>query len=213
VGVVLFRLDQLGLRASQIWLASAAGLGAAALLVLVIGRAANWLSWRWMLLLTLPALVPFAAAAWAVNYLDHHPSTAEISTDLVDPPAFTGAAAAPFPASQALIGKERHADIRALVVPQHTDAAFAAARAVAERRFGWRVTEAHPPETLQGTAVFGKFRYRRDWAVRVRPELGGGSLIDMRMRSRPGEPDMGDNAKTVEAYMNDVKAEAAKAAP
>src|SRR5688572_21131342 len=85
-GVVLFRYDVLDIHAGKLWLAVAASVGGLALLVLVIARAAKWLSWRWMALLAIPALAPIATGAWALDYLNDHPSTAEISTDLVDPP-------------------------------------------------------------------------------------------------------------------------------
>ena len=208
VGVVLFRYDVLDLHAGKLWLAVAASVGGVALVVLVIARSTKWLSWRWMALLAIPALAPIATGAWAVNYLNDHPSTAEVSTDLIDPPAFSGRGAAPFPKALEAVGRQRHAGVRSLTLRQAPDKAYGMVLQVAKARPGWRITDAYAPETLQGTAVFGRFHYRRDWSIRLRPELGGGSLVDMRIRSRPGEPDLGDNADEVQDFLRQVRAAA-----
>jgi len=201
VGVILFRFDVLDLHTGQTWLALAAAVGGLALGVLAVGRGLKWIAWRWMLLLALPALAPVAGAGLAAHYLNTHPSTAEVTTDLVDPPAFGGTEAAPFPWAQ---GAGPHPSVRSLTTPLPPAEAYAAALEVAQQQPGWTVIHEQPPETLQGTAVFGRFRYQRVWTVRVRPELGGGSLIDMRLRSRPGEPDLGDNARAVQRYLDQV---------
>lgn len=205
LGVVLFRYDVLGLDDGQLWLAASASVGGLALLVLIGGRAAKWLSWRWALLLAIPAALPIAAGAWALDYLNTHPSTAEVSTDLIDPPPFMGPGARPFPEAMAVVSRQRHAGVRSLTVPLQPGAAYDHALKLAESRPGWRVTVAKAPETFQGTAVFGRFRYQRDWVIRVRPELTGGALIDMRLRSRPGEPDLGDNAQSVQGFLSEMK--------
>lgn len=208
VGVVLFRYDVLDLHSGQLWLAVAASVGGLALLVLVIARVAKWLSWRWMVLLAIPALAPIATGVWAVNYLDEHPSTAEVSTDLVDPPAFIGRAAAPFPKALEAVGRQRHPGIRSLTLRQPPKVAYDMVLQAAKARPGWLVTDSYRPETIQGTAVFGRFNYRRDWSIRLRPELSGGSLVDVRIRSRPGEPDLGDNADEVQDFLRQVRAAA-----
>ena len=204
-GVVLFRYDRLGLHEGQLWLAASAAAGGLALAVLLIGRLARWVSWRWMLLLAIPALAPIVAGGLALRYLDQHPSTAEVSTDLVDPPAFAGTAAAPFPEDLAEEARGRPGELRSLVLRQPPQPAYAIVQAAVEARPGWRVTDSQPPETLQGTAVFGRFRYQRDWTIRVRPELGGGALVDLRLRSRPGEPDLGENSKMVRTILSQVR--------
>ncbi len=203
-GVILFRYDVLDLRASQLWLAAAASVGGLALVVLAIARTAKWLSWRWLALLVIPAMAPIITGAAAVDYLNRHPSTAEVSTDLVDPPVFSGPAAAPFPQGLEAVGRARHGSVRSLTLRQPPQQAFDLVLAAAKARTGWRVTASHPPETIEGTAVFGRFRYERAWSLRLRPELGGGSLVDMRIRSRPGEPDLGGNAEEVQAFLDAV---------
>jgi hypothetical protein len=159
-----------------------------------------------VLVLALPAAAPIAAAAVAAAYLHGHPSTPELATDLVDPPAFEGPAAAPFaPASGVKATAPR---VPSLVVALPPDAAYARAQLLAASQPGWKITKSEPPMVLQGTAVMGRFGYRRDWVIRFRPELAGGSLVDMRIRSKPKEPDFGANAATVEAFLRRLKAAA-----
>jgi hypothetical protein len=205
VGVGLFQTGAVGLYDALIWLGVAAVIGFLGLVVLLAGRAAGWVGWLWLVILTLPAAAPIAVAAWAVTYLLEHPSTAEISTDLLDPPSLADPLAA-LPADAVAEVRLRHRDIATVTLALPPKEAFDLAVQVAQSRPGWTVIDTASPYAIHGTAVFGRFGYGRDWAIRVRPELGGGALVDLRLRSKPGEPDLGDNGLMVKGYLDALKA-------
>lgn len=204
VGALLYQRQVLGLAASLTWLTVAAGLGVGGIAALVSGRSAGWIAWRWMLLLALPAAVPIASAIYVTGWLQQHPSAPDISTDLVDPPAI-GGVAKPMAAGDVSAQKARHPDVQSLTLPQSTDQAFEQALSLAQA-MGWTVT-ASANGVIEGHGRFGRFADQRFWSLRIRPELKGGALVDMRIRSRPGEPDFGYNAEAVTSFLRRLQAE------
>lgn len=205
IGFLLFQRQALGLAACLTWLTVAAAIGAGGVAALISGRSAGWIAWRWMLLLALPAAAPLAAGAYVTSWLQQHPSGPDISTDLVDPPAM-GGVAAPMSSADAAAQRARHPQVQSLALLQSTDAAFLQAASLA-RAQGWTVTR-EGEGTIEGYGQFGHFRYTRGWSIRIRPELKGGALVDMRIRSRPGEPDFGQNAEVVTSFLKRLQSEA-----
>lgn len=206
-GALLFQREALSLEATRLWLLVTAAIGAGALAVLFSGHSAGWISWRWMALLALPALVPIGTAVYVADWVRRHPSLSEISTDLTDPPAMNNAAIALRPG--AADAQPRLAPkIKSLTLKQPPAEAFAVVRSLVDA-MGWTVTRASAADgVLEGRFSFGRFGYGREWVLRIRPELGGGSLVDMRLRSRPGEPDFGQNAELVDGFLRRLAAEA-----
>ncbi len=76
------------------------------------------------------------------------------------------------------------------------------ARQIAESQPSWRVTHTDAAAgTVEAIATTRLFHFQDDIAVRVRPGTEGGSLVDMRSKSRVGKGDMGANAARIRQFM------------
>jgi uncharacterized protein (DUF1499 family) len=71
----------------------------------------------------------------------------------------------------------------------------------------WQITrndrQAH---TLEGIATSGLFKFHDDFIIEVRPADGGGSLVEMRSKSRDGTGDLGANYHRIMSFMRILKA-------
>ncbi len=140
------------------------------------------------------------------------PRINDITTNPDDPPGFEIALSDPanagrdmgYPpafAAQQRAGYPDLAPIRLAVPPGE---ALEQARRAAES-LGWEIAEVRPPQAegadgiLQAREVSRLFRFVDDIVVRVRPAEGG-SLVDVRSKSRDGQGDMGANAKRIRAF-------------
>jgi hypothetical protein len=206
-GWVLFDRDVIDLDTGLAWLAVCAGAGAAAIVILLAGRSAGWISWRWMFLLALPALVPIGAGVYAMDWLRNHPSLRDVTSDWIDPPAF-GGSATPYP--PALLDQLRHdhPGVRSVTLKAPPAEAFDRAMGLVQAN-GWTVTAQSADQGVaEGRGTFGRFRDQRQWSLRVRPELGGGSIVDFRLRSLSDTPDFGGNAEVASAFLDRLRHEA-----
>jgi uncharacterized protein (DUF1499 family) len=183
----------------RIWMEGRRGVGAAvkgmflALLILA------WPGWHGVRALTLPALN-------------------DISTDIEEPPAFSRSRAAlevrgghvpadPPPASR-LLQREAYPQIAPLTVDVTPEEAFELVRRAAANR-GWQIIEAIRPGGRVGLgrleAVDRTFLLRLpdDVTVRIRPRADG-SRVDVRSASRLGRHDLGQNARRIRAFLDEV---------
>lgn len=209
VGGYLFHKRLLGLEAGALWLTVACAMGLFGLVILIAGRCAGWVSWRWLLLLTLPCLAPPAAALAAADWVKRHPSLADVTTDFVDPPVF----AVPVPYNAADKASQRRIAplVESLTVKVPPEQAYALALKAVQAR-GWAVTASSAADGgIEGHAGLGRYQDRRDWVIRIRPELAGGALVDMRLRSRTDMPDFGGNGAVVQALLADIRTRAEQA--
>jgi hypothetical protein len=173
--------------------------------ILLLGRSAGWISWRWMLLLALPAIAPIAAGAYVTDWLRTHPSLRDVTTDWIDPPAF-GGAAAPYPPGLLDQLRHDHPQVRTVTLKAPPAEAFERALGLA-RANGWTIASENLDEGVaEGRGIFGRFKDARQWSLRVRPELGGGSIVDFRIRSLSDTPDFGGNADVANAYLERLRA-------
>ncbi|HEX8439009.1 DUF1499 domain-containing protein [Archangium sp.] len=138
------------------------------------------------------------------------PPINDISTDLQDVPAFTHARTLPENAGRDLSYPEDfkpvmthfYADLKSLKLAEPPDAVFERAVTLARAHPGWTVTHVDPrARILEGVAESRVFRFRDDFVVRVRPEEGGGTKVDMRSKSRVGRGDLGANAARMHAFL------------
>ena len=185
--------------------------GAAALVLIVLAAVPRWRARAWVPIL---ALV-FAAAAAAPPILlleeaNRVPPIHDITTDTFDPPAFVallpertkspnGAAyGGPAIAAQQQQG---YPDIKSLVLKAPPQDAMQ--RAIdAARACGWEIVSSDAPSgRIEATATTRWFGFKDDVIVRVRPESGGGSRVDVRSVSRVGESDVGANAKRIREFL------------
>jgi len=71
----------------------------------------------------------------------------------------------------------------------------------------WRITRNDPEaHTLEGVATSELFRFQDDFIIEVRPADGGGSLVEMRSKSRDGKGDLGTNYHRIKSFMRILKA-------
>lgn len=159
------------------------------------------------LALALAAIVPpFLLLAKAKSVPPIH----DITTDMVDPPAFVALmparAAAPNGAAYggeavAKLQREAYPDIKPLLSKDAPSAETQRAADVA-RALGWEVVATDPVAgRVEATATTGWFGFKDDVVVRVRPEAAGGSRVDVRSMSRVGRSDIGANAARIREFL------------
>lgn len=134
----------------------------------------------------------------------------DVSTDLEDPPALTRAPGSgrslEYPAAFVPIARESYKELKSVTLNEPPEAVFRRVEALARSQPGWSVA-ACDVKTLvcEGYAESRVFRFRDDFAIRVRPDEGGGSVVDMRSRSRVGKGDFGVNAARIHGFLAQLK--------
>lgn len=135
------------------------------------------------------------------------PRINDITTSPDDPPTFEAAAGEAanrgrdmaYPAEFAAIQRAAYPDLAPIPLPVPPAEAFARAHATA-RALGWEVTLVDPARgLLEARARSRLFRFVDDVALRIRP-ADGGSVVDVRSKSRDGKGDMGVNAARIRAF-------------
>ena len=138
-----------------------------------------------------------------------HPRINDFTTDTNDPPAFVFAATLPpnqgrdlsYPASNAAIQQQCCADLRGVQLSVPPAEAALRVQRLAETQPSWRVTHANADAgTVEAVATSRLFHFEDDVVVRIRPAAGG-SVVDMRSKSRDGQGDMGVNAARIRQFM------------
>jgi uncharacterized protein (DUF1499 family) len=183
-----------------IWLEGLAGVGAALTGMLVS-----------LALLAYPAYLGVKAYRLPWIY--------DITTDPIDPPRYEALArvrprdANPVAYAGLYAAEQQrtaYPDIGPLSAAATPQAAYDAALAIVNKR-RWRVVEARAPqagrregriEAVARTPIMG---FRDDVVVRVRPETGDGSRIDVRSSSRYGTFDFGANASRIRNLLDEVE--------
>jgi uncharacterized protein (DUF1499 family) len=133
------------------------------------------------------------------------PPINDITTNLADPPAFpTDPAGAgrdmSYPPDFAPQVQQAYPDLATVRVSSEPAQALELADQTA-RSLGWEVAATDPAAgTLLASDTSRVFRFVDDVVVRVRPAEGGGSLVDVRSKSRDGRGDMGVNAARIRAF-------------
>ncbi len=129
----------------------------------------------------------------------------DITTDLVDPPAFVAAAALEANNGRDMAYPERFAaeqrrgyDLQSLDLNLPPHEAFERARRAVASLPSTRVIDSDPAAgRIEAVATSRVFYFEDDIIVRVRPTKIG-SRIDVRSKSRDGRGDMGVNARRIE---------------
>jgi uncharacterized protein (DUF1499 family) len=152
-------------------------------------------------------VVPRMAAAFSV------PPIHNISTDVVDPPAFVAVIALRGPNSNpvafdaeklAPLQQQAYPWVKPLETPMPPDQAFDRSQEVLKAMAVEIVQADKANGTIEGTATTFWFGFKDDIAVRVRPE-GTGSRIDLHSVSRVGQGDSGLNAKRIGDFITRFK--------
>jgi uncharacterized protein (DUF1499 family) len=89
-----------------------------------------------------------------------------------------------------------------LKMPEQPDDAFKAVQRTAAQMPTWTVTVTDPAtHTIEGYSTSGLFHFNDDFIIQVRPGDGGGSLLEMRSKSRDGVGDFGINHKRIKDFL------------
>lgn len=204
-GFVGFRIFGLGLL-----------LGLAALLFGIVGvvrtrsstgRRGSGRAWTGLLLGAAAVAILGVSAAPGAGL----PAINDITTDTQDPPAFAAAPTHPANAGRSwdldpgFVPQihEAYPDLKPMRLPDDPPDSIALVERAA-RELGWEIVEVDAAggrlEAYDVTSIFG---FVDDVVVRVRPAEGG-SVVDVRSRSRDGKGDVGANAARIRAFRAEI---------
>ena len=135
------------------------------------------------------------------------PAINDITTDMNDPPAFASDPAErgrdmTYPAAFVAQVKATpgYADLQPLRIARAPEQVLADADATA-RSLGWLVVTTDPATgTLLARETTKIFAFADDVVVRVRSNGAGGSIVDVRSKSRDGKGDVGANAARIRRF-------------
>ena len=141
------------------------------------------------------------------------PRIHDITTDTVDPPAFVAIAPlredAPNPVEYpgeetAAQQREAYPDITTFQIDVYPAIVFEHALAAAESR-GWELVDADENEgRIEATDTTLWFGFKDDVVIRIRAD-NGGSIVDVRSKSRVGLSDVGANAARIRKYLDELE--------
>jgi uncharacterized protein (DUF1499 family) len=144
------------------------------------------------------------------------PRINDITTDTENPPQFLNAPMLAenagrdmsYPgAALAAQQKAGYPDLAPLHLAAPPDEAFARVRATAQKMPGWQLTRVDPADrAIEGIDTSRLFRFRDDFAIEVRRAADGGSVVEMRSKSRDGRGDLGANAARIRRFFTALKA-------
>ncbi len=203
----------IGVIAKVFWVAA----GTAAVCAVVVLLAATVANARRARVLALVGLVISGATAWVPYDLRMTakalPPIHDITTDLVDPPAFVHVATlrglgdhpvvydGPTVAEQQ---QKAYPDLAPLVVQVPREEAFAAAQATLVS-MGLELVEVDAAQgRIEATATSLLFGFKDDVVVRITSDVGS-TRIDARSKSRVGRHDLGMNAKRIRTFRAELK--------
>lgn len=219
---VLHRLDSLETSATLFILGLALAL---ALLALVLGVTALLVIWargdsgaRRAIGGTVLSALILAWPVWNLTAIATLPQINDITTDGLNTPAFEAAArdrpegTNPLEhGGRPLLQKQAAAypEIVPFFLSYPAGDVYEAARALVEAR-GWRKLSTLPPEfdqpgrieAVARTLIFG---FEDDVVIRISPQAGEETRIDMRSASRYGRHDLGTNARRIYSFLNDLQ--------
>ena len=167
--------------------------------------------------LALGALVAIPSFVFVLR-ATHYPPINDITTDTASPPEFTRAPALPenhgrdftYPGdSFARLQRAAYPEIQPLVLDKSPMDVFELVETEAEAKPDWQITFVDREMLiLEGVAETSLFRFRDDFLIQVRP-FRGGSMVQMRSRSRVGKGDLGVNARRITGFFSELKRQAA----
>lgn len=171
-------------------------------------------------LLSAIVLAPYAAGAWFALRL---PALTDVSTDLVEPPQFVLTRRArtapmnpisPITPEAAELQMRHYPDLSGRRYDASMDRVLSAVAAVVAAR-GWTPRRRLPTEveaselSIEVEAPTFLLRFPTDAVLRLTDE-GESTFVDMRMSTRYGRHDFGDNARRIRSFMADLDAEFAR---
>jgi uncharacterized protein (DUF1499 family) len=144
-----------------------------------------------------------------------YPPINDITTDYQNPPEFTHAQDLPanrgrdmkYDAAKYMEpARKGYPNLAPLSVSPAPQKVFARVEKIAANTQGWRITFDNPGTmTIEGVATSGLFRFNDDFVIQVRQSDVGGSLVEMRSKSRDGVGDFGVNYHRIETFLARVR--------
>jgi len=142
------------------------------------------------------------------------PRINDFTTDTADPPAFVALVREGpnpnrdmgYPPDFAAVQAECCADLAPARIAAEPAAGFERAKRAAEAMDDWTIVEVSASDgRIEAIATTRLFGFKDDVVIRVRPAPDGGSLVDVRSKSRDGKGDMGTNARRIRAYLGTLQ--------
>ncbi|HZP46460.1 MAG TPA: DUF1499 domain-containing protein [Candidatus Binataceae bacterium] len=170
-------------------------------------------------------LSAFVVVPPAVIVLGHpYPPINDITTDTSNPPEFTHAQELAenqgrdmtYPKAFAAIQESAPAyqKLGPEKLDEPPDEVFKKANILAGEVQDWRITYVDPKtRSIEGVATSMLFHFKDDFVIQIRPAPGGGSLVEMRSKSRVGKGDLGTNYNRIMSFMQLMKGSPRGAAP
>jgi uncharacterized protein (DUF1499 family) len=104
-------------------------------------------------------------------------------------------------------GAAAYQDLAPLKMDGTPDETYKRVQILAGEVPNWQITRNDPQaRTLEGVATSGLFKFHDDFIIEVRPADGGGSLVEMRSKSRDGKGDLGANYHRITSFLRILKA-------
>ena len=133
------------------------------------------------------------------------PRINDITTDLANPPAFASDPAGAgrdmsYPADFVAQVRAAYPDLAPIRVSSDPARTLALAEQTA-RSLGWEIVAVDQGAGILFARETSKvFRFVDDVVVRIQPADGGGSIVDLRSKSRVGQGDLGANAARIRRF-------------
>jgi uncharacterized protein (DUF1499 family) len=184
--------------------------GAAAVIIWRTGRRGAGIAGVAVLLALALLAYPGYLAVQAIRL----PVLADVSTDIVDPPAFALSRKAldarhwttppNLPSNEREAQRRAYPDVQPILLDRDAEDAYPAVLAAVAAN-GWQLVEATPPSPRMGAghvdaiARSAVFRMPYDITIRLRP-LAGQTRVDIRSVSRVGRHDFGGDAGEIRKF-------------
>jgi uncharacterized protein (DUF1499 family) len=141
------------------------------------------------------------------------PRINDFTTNPADPPQFEYAKRDPdtrdrdyaYPAGFAEQQAAAYPDLAPIALAVPPAEAYEKARSAVES-LGWHITRAEPARgEIEARDTSKLFRFVDDVTIRVKPGSNGGSIVDIRSKSRDGKGDLGINAKRIRTFTTTLR--------
>jgi uncharacterized protein (DUF1499 family) len=141
-----------------------------------------------------------------------YPPINDITTDADNPPEFVAALKLPANAGRDMKydkakyfarQKQGYGDVKPLQLEDDPEDAFPAVKQAAAAMPNWQITSADPNTmTIEGVCTSNLFHFQDDFVIQLRPGPDGGTLVEMRSKSRDGVGDFGVNRRRIKRFFS-----------
>lgn len=214
----LYRIGALSLGHAFLLMGLGAKVGVAAIIVGVIALIMSLLAHRGRFTAIAVLAIVLGVLAFLPPWMFRHraalvPPIHDISTDIVNPPAFKSVLPLRVDAPNSPVyggaqvadqQVEAYPDIKPVQLPQSPQAVFEAALKVAQA-MDWKIQAQDAAQGhIEATSTTFWYGFKDDVVIRIRAH-NGGSRLDVRSESRVGKSDVGKNAERIRDFVSQLK--------